>query len=510
MSAESCFRSKSAASKLACLIILLLVFTSYLPWLNKSMSAQAYTVPNEAKYLVALFDFTDLPHTKSIDELREITVTQVQEYYTTVSYGKLKLTAEVLPNWITLPVKVKEMKLFEWNYDDGQMQTVDATARGRLGQLGIGAGKYAITFIVYAGEVWPHAFPSIGVSFENENTDSFTYCHELGHALGHLPDLYSYGLAEQSKPSAVWLGPWDLMSWSLGGFTSWSLIRLGWLQKNQIVDVSDSVQRTITIDALENATGKTYLARIHLPGSTLTYYVEVREKLGEDQSLSLYSSSNYPDPQFGVLIYTVDGTWTLECCSQSDEGQVKVVDSHPNSNPDPEKDLFDAPFNIGRSNIPALVNQAKDFSIIVVDRTGYAYRVMIANALTGNQANEANNIIASAQDAISKAQIESRDNGLEAAKNQLTKAQSSFSEGGFVDAMQAAKSASEMANAASKNPTVSVTQTTSQQNIGTLSSAGPTLDLSLEQLTIIVIVLVVSTGAALTLLVMKRSHQRRK
>ena len=106
----------------------------------------------------------------------------------------------------------------------------------------------------------------------------------------------------------------------------------------------------------------------------------------------------------GVLILLVNGVLDPK------EGGVVVVDSHPNSysSNTPWAELFDAPFSVGRNETVALINREKNLSIIVLSKIGHSCKIMLGEAATGDKAIEANTIIVQADDAVSKAERESR------------------------------------------------------------------------------------------------------
>jgi len=425
-------------------LISCLVFPTFL-LVSKPVSAQYV---KEVKYLVALFEFEDLNHTKSFEEVKRIAVDQVQTYYDEVSYGKVKVKGDILPGWRKLPYAVKHLDLFRWTFTYGAMDMIDNAALSQIGQF-LEAREYAIKFIVYAGKVWGHAKSSVKAAFMNEYHSAGVYGHELGHVLG-LPDLYSYKKAEEGKYSGVNVGPWDLMSESaLVELSAWSKVKLGWIEKPQIVDLKEESEGVFVIDAISNKTAKIMVLRIFRVGPVQGYYVEVRERLGVGANMDKRA-------RMGVLVFRVDET------ADPREGGVTLIDSHPNSyrSSTAWAELYDAPFSVGRNETVAFINREKNLSIIVLAKIGYSYKIKVSAAATGDRAIEANSIIVQAEDAIAKAEGESRLKGLDNAKSQLSKANAAYSESRFEEAIVAARSAIEQANAATTMPTTTVATTT--------------------------------------------------
>jgi len=416
----------------------------------------------EVRYLVALFEFEDLNHTKSFEEMRSIAIDQVQTYYDQVSYGKVKAIGHILPGWRKLPLGVKYLDVFRWTYTRGAMEMIDNAALSQLGPL-MEAREYGIKFIVYAGRVWGHARSGVAAAFMNEFYDASVYEHELGHVLG-LPDLYSYKLREQDKYAGVNVGPWDLMGGpeSPGGLCSWSMVKLDWIDKQQIVDVKEGSEGVFLIDAIANKSAKVLVVRIYRLLPSEGYHVEVRGRLGADANMDRRI-------RMGVLILQVDGMLDPR------EGGVVVIDSHPKSYPNtPRAEFYDAPFSIGRNETVAFINRVKNLSIMVLSKVGHSFKVKVGDAVSGEKAIEANDAIVKAEDAIEKARKETRLKGLEGAESQLDKAKAAYGEAMFKDVMEFAKLATELANAATIIPvTTTVTATSPTKTETVIAPAIP-------------------------------------
>ena len=429
-------------SRKATIVLIVFLVLPLIPTL--SFHASTYAQVPEVKYLVVLFEFEDLNHTKSVEEMRSITIDQVQAYYDEVSYGKVRVIGEFIPRWIKLPYAVKNLDLFRWSFSSEDMWKIDSKARDLVDQL-IGGVEFSTRFIVYAGKVWGHARSGWKMTFQSEFSGTSVYCHELGHVLG-LPDLYSYTAAQEGKFAGANVGYWDLMAYDqYQHFCSWTKLKLEWIERRQMIDVKDKFQGTFIIDAIENRTAKLLLVRVNL-SQTQAYYVEVRARLGVDAKLDRRM-------RMGVLILFVNGVLDPK------EGGVVVVDSHPNSysSNTPWAELFDAPFSVGRNETVALINREKNLSIIVLSKIGHSCKIMLGEAATGDKAIEANTIIVQADDAVSKAERESRLKGLDEAKSHLTKANDAYSTSQFAEAITAARAAIESANAATRMPIVTTT-----------------------------------------------------
>ena len=400
----------------------------------------------EVNYVVALFEFEDLNHSRTILEIRKAAVDEVQAYYDEVSYGKIRIKGTIIERWIRIPIKVKELDVFYYGYDRDDMLRIDVRTCAIINEL-IGDAQYSIRFAVYAGQIWGHAREENRTAFVSEFRGASVYAHELGHLLG-LPDLYSYELAAEGRYPNIYLGQWDLMSasWLLVHFCSWSKLRLGWISEEQVVDVTQKHERPFIIDAIENKSAKILLVRVPLSENE-AYYVEVRARLGLDAGLDRLM-------RMGVLILLVNEALSPE------NGKVAVIDSHPNSTRmAPQMELFDAPFSIGRGEVIAYIDRARNLSIIVLGKIGHSYKIMLGDAATGNKAIEANTIILKAEDAVARAEREQRLKGLGEARSQLVRAKADYNESRFPDAITSAKAAIDLADAATGTTSESLTAT---------------------------------------------------
>lgn len=447
----------------------------------------------ELKYLVVLFEFEDLKHTKSVEEMESITVGKVQAYYDEVSYGKVKVIGELASKeWINLGYSVKSLDLFQWNFKSEDMYKVDSKARDLVDVYARGA-EYSTRFIVYAGKVWGHAYSGWKMSFQNEFHTSSVYCHELGHILG-LPDLYSYVASQERRFSGANVGYWDLMSYDLyQHLSAWSKLKLEWIEKQQIVDVRDKFQGAFVVDAIENKSARLFVVRIYLT-ETLAYYVEVRARLGVDAQLDKRI-------RMGVLIFRINGVLDPK------EGGVVVMDSHPNSYPRAAwAELFDAPFSIGRNETAAFVDKERNLSIIALKKIGYSCKIMIVDAATGEKAVEANSVVAQAEEAISKAANESRLKGLDEAKAQFQKATVAYEAASFQDAVTTARKAVELAEGATKSPTT-VTTSAATTSPGRTETGAPSAMPSSSVMVVVVVLVIVAAVAAFMMSKKKRSTE---
>jgi hypothetical protein len=138
-----------------------------------------------------------------------------------------------------------------------------------------------------------------------------------------LPDMYDQDAASASKLTAGAgvlkahersersMGAWDPMSCGMckqlpgaPGLTSWTKLRLGWLDAAKVRTVKPGESVDVTLGALEDGSAATLAVRIPLTSSTY-YLLENREKIGHDQNLPgsgvliMYADDKIPEPRFG-------------------------------------------------------------------------------------------------------------------------------------------------------------------------------------------------------------------
>jgi len=377
--------------------------------------------------MVICFEFPDVPHSTSIQTIKNTAIDQVNKFYQDVSYGQLSIEGEIY-GWYMMPMALRQFDVCRWATPSGESQRLVETA------LSVAPHHFATlspsyTFLVFSGAVWGFAYPTLRITVQNEKHSWSTYAHELGHIIG-LPDLYSYGEARTGGDSSIFAGSWDLMSVpSSGTMCAWSRMKAGWIQKNQIA--KGEMGSSVTISPLE--LGKEMLvARIEYSYSAVRYYlVEVR--LG-----------------YGVLITDIDEK------EQGGYGIVKVIDAHPES-----KTLSDACFNIWEKgsrepngsffysgHLPVYINPYRTFAIVILARIGDSYKISLTTTEIAERALKAHDAMQSADSAIQKAQTEIRIEGLDQANSTLDQAITNYQQGKFTEATLIAENAKTLAEKA--------------------------------------------------------------
>jgi len=298
-----------------------------------------HTVSGVQNALTILVDFQNVHHNKTVDQIRDVAINQLNAYYSEVSYGKVSITGQVF-GWYTM-----NHTIGYYGHDSkhpGDDDNVVALAKDAIAALpsSVNLSQFNFLVIVHAGEdqasdkynslsdeIWSGCFCSVFPKYEpsqsiraggrsfsdymfaSEFNGVGTFAHEWGHHFG-LPDLYD----EQAEDSYV--GFWSLMDYGndccYNGFEStpsyvggWGDALLGWLSPT-VVDSSVQLS-AIDLRPLESSSPSSIL----VPVSSHTYYfIEDRALKGVD--------SHLPSP--AILIYFVDESLS------SGEGIVKLVD----------------------------------------------------------------------------------------------------------------------------------------------------------------------------------------
>ncbi len=249
----------------------------------------------------------------------------LRDYYLENSYGDVHIVGEAV-GWYRMPHPYSYYT--DGNYGFGgypynaQKLTEDAVyAADPDVDFSLydndGDGYVDALFVVHAGpgaeqtgspnDIWSHAWVTYNVpyvdgvrvlSYSQEPDDGVigVFCHELGHALFGLPDLYDYDYDSYGT------GMWSLMSggvWAGGGVTpvhldAWSKIEAGFVEPVTVV----SDETGVFIPQVET-NGIIYRLWTQGDADQQYFLVENRQPVGFDTFL----------PGGGLLIYHIEEHW---------------------------------------------------------------------------------------------------------------------------------------------------------------------------------------------------------
>lgn len=385
--------------------------------------AVAYTLPSGSpliptavvgpqKLKVITIQFPDVPHDPNFDVTKSLTL--LNEHYKANSYGKMSWEFDVYNNWYTMPHELSYYTKDLTNTDnpiiqdafnaasrdvvfskDDRVMFVYATPRSAT----IPPSNYPNGFMIWAFPNLPYPKDgSIRLSYTFApdvwpagNIPLFFIGHELGHLLG-MPDLYGMGKAS----------PWDIMagdsSDSEAGlvFSSWSKIKLGWLDEKNIRTVAKGEKAIVTVDPL--GVIPTGISAVKIPISDKKYFlIEVREQAGYEKILPRPNSAELPQHYNspGVFVMQINEDlistgeivkWINPLTQQPGDDKIEITSSaflvgESYSNPDVGK--LTVKSKIGRSyeieidRTTILVEKPKYFTI-ETDKAHYSSKDSIA------------------------------------------------------------------------------------------------------------------------------------
>jgi len=206
--------------------------------------------------------------------------------------------------------------------------------------------------------------------------------HDVAHVLGGvkdgkrvLPCLYDQGLqgksTQQTGPgvfkaftdSQIHMGGWDPMSCNNclqrpgpPGVSSWTKLRLGWLEPSRIRVVKPGEKTQVSLGPLEDPSSE--IMAIKIPVTDTTYYLlENRQYIGFDKNL----------PETGVLIMYADDKIAESSHGQS---QVRLVNANPTV-----PHLEGAAFDIDKN--ASFADDQNGVQIKLLKKNGKSYDILV-------------------------------------------------------------------------------------------------------------------------------------
>jgi M6 family metalloprotease-like protein len=355
----------------------------------------------EKKYVVILADFPDVKRQYSEDIIADRLLNFLSTYMYEASYHKLTFTGEMTKRYV-LPYPVEHYKISPVNLDVDKnkvLSLVTDVVNAADADVAFSEDLYVIISLGATtkeyGMVGYSALPGM-LGFMNttpittkngevvskavvfcENAHLGTYIHDTLHMLGGVVDgrrmtpcLYDhdlqvkYGITSELGKIAVNMGFWDPLSSHVPynkelpptGLSSWTRLRLGWIDPSKIALVKPGETTTIKLDPLVSDEASTLVIKI--PVSDFTYYlIENRQPIESDVNL----------PSSGVLILYADDT-VLECRHGS--APVKIKDANPDV-----PYLNDAAFDIGKKD--TYVDVKNNLAIVLLQKEGQSYIIQI-------------------------------------------------------------------------------------------------------------------------------------
>jgi hypothetical protein len=365
------------------------------------------------RILVLAVSFSDTNLEMPLPQIRKRIFEPTAEYYVQASYGKTTLTGDV-KGWYKLPLPLsrykvpaenaylvrdrhlvqlfvqdalnaaeKDVVFSQYNHiiivpgvksglNVGYGSPCLAANPGILAGSGGQRGKARMETITTRGG---QQF-SGGIIVVAQNAPYGLAVHDLAHAMGGvldrnrvIPCLYNgklqlaVGLVDKDShdKTAVFMGSWDVMSTHVAtskllppGMSSWTRLRMGWIDGSQVVEYKPGERQVVTLQPLGGGKG-TLVVRIPGPGNTY-YLLENRQALPGDMV-----------PTSGLLVLHVDDS--LEYW----EGIVRVVNANPKV-----PNFGDAAFGVGPEKKSSL-NLKPDIAVEVLRQENMNLVISVTN-----------------------------------------------------------------------------------------------------------------------------------
>jgi len=312
--------------------------------------------------LVLLVGFPDLDYPVGRAYAEKRFFKDLDHYIREMSYGTKCLSGDVSKGWLTMPRPVAAYRISSRNLEvdkslvrrliedaldavDGRVDLAryDLVAlflRARLADYGmIGLCGWPGMLGWSSGDVIRTKSGQTvkgGVAIFTFQAHTGTLFHDVAHILGGtrdgkrgVPCLYDHDLQAKPGPmretfleATVNMGLWDPMSchysdWDSPppGISSWTKLRLGWLDPSRVRIVRPGEKAEVLLGALEDASAETLAVK--MPLSEKTYFLfENRQPIGYDGNL----------PGKGILVMYADDE-VAEC--RRGRSPVKLVPADP-------------------------------------------------------------------------------------------------------------------------------------------------------------------------------------
>jgi len=269
----------------------------------------------EIKLLVLPIIFDEIPFTNTDLTNLENALKSTSEFYSKMSYGRLKLIFEIPERelWVKLLKSAKSYGIIpNLPQQNNEIIAIDAIAladkqinlsayqsviieSGYSSLTSIGQGMGGKTFVGKTGSV-VGATLEIGEAVGRASVIS----HELGHNLFGLEDLYVFLNSKRpTVPEPQPAGKWDVMSEGgslVPGFFGWNRLLMGWLPDSEIRCIKNQNSTTHFLSNIDNVTDPK-LALINV-ASGITIAMESRVIDSKNQGLLVYkidSNTNHGD-----------------------------------------------------------------------------------------------------------------------------------------------------------------------------------------------------------------------
>ncbi|MDQ1318454.1 MAG: hypothetical protein QG588_2116 [Candidatus Poribacteria bacterium] len=356
------------------------------------------------KGLVILIEYPDVKHTIDTKFVQN-KFSQLNDYIKEMSYNKVSINIDITEKWYEMPQPVTSYEISSRNLevDDSRVERLIKDALNSADK-DVDYSKYDFVTIFMSaqrqeyGMIGLCGYPGMlgwtsndilktgsgeaikgGVAIFSFQAHVGTLFHDTAHILGGVKDgkrmvpcLYDHDLQAQpgnlrdvAIKSTINMGFWDPMSCHYiepdlppPGISSWTKMRLGWLDQSKVRVVQPGETAEIQLGPLESDTSD--VLAIKVPISNTKYYlIENRQPIGGyDKYL----------PGSGVLIMYADDE-IPEC--RHGKAPVKLINADPSI-----PNLEGAEFDIGKKN--SFVDDTNKLKIQIAEKIGSSYKIVVS------------------------------------------------------------------------------------------------------------------------------------
>lgn len=396
--------ARSARYRALPFCLALLLAMAAMPGAPPAACALAPAGSTVVRGLVVLVQFPDVAHQLTREQVALRFNGHLNRYVQEMSGNAVSLDVDVTPTWSVLPRPVAQYRIAPRNLevDKDRVMGLIEDALGTV-DADVDLDQYAFIALVLGAKMQEYGmvglcgYPGMlgwatqdvfttkggrrvrgGVAIFTSQAHLGTLFHDVAHILGGVkhgkrvvPCLYDHDLQARPGPpleifrqSIINMGFWDPMSCHFyqrelppPGVSSWTRLRLGWLDETKVRTVSPGQTAEVLLGPLNDASAQVQAIRIPL-SPTSYYLVENRQPLGFDKYL----------PGSGVLVMLTDDT-VAEC--RHGRSPVKLMDANP-ARPRLEGAAFDAG---ARNNFADPANKIR---IQVLENLSGSFRIRIS------------------------------------------------------------------------------------------------------------------------------------
>lgn len=357
----------------------------------------------EQKYMVVLANFPDVKRQYSEKTISDRIIGALEPYFKAASYDNLILKGDVSGPY-TLPNPVSYYKISSRNLEvDSSKVAAFVTDTVNAADKDVNFDEYTYVIIAFGATQVEYGMMGLcpipgmlgfettsltnksgekinNVAVFGETAHLGTYIHDTLHMLGGrvgkqrlTPCLYDHDLQAKYPympdfaKAFINMGFWDPLSSHVpydsklppAGLSSWTKLRLNWIDESRIALVPAGQTATVSLDPLSDKNGKTLVIKIPISDNTF-YLVENRQKIGSDANC----------PTTGILVLYADDT-IYEC--RDGKAPVKIMDANPGV-----PYMNDATFDIGKKD--RYIDTKNNIAIILQKKDGLSYQIQVTSA----------------------------------------------------------------------------------------------------------------------------------